>query len=106
MNRFFRARRTPTLRPQRDALSRALADAWLAAWVIVFILLALAMGNAIDVERAAEDAALAEQEHLVEAARAAYQQGLDDGAERELFRQQRRLAAMEAGAGDVTGDRP
>jgi hypothetical protein len=83
--------RTPRLQPQGNALTDALKSALLC----VGIVLALGIGNAIDAERDAEDAVREQQARMVQAARAAYQQGLDDGAERELFRQQQRLAAME-----------
>jgi hypothetical protein len=79
---------------QPDVLTSALQTAALC----LFIVLMMALGNRIDRSREVEDAQAADraqQARAVQAARQAYQQGLDDGAERELFRQQQRLAAME-----------
>lgn len=82
-----------------NAESNALTDALRSAALCVFILLALALGAKIDRTREVEDAVQAERERAdqraVQAAREAFRQGLDEGAQRELFRQQQRLAAME-----------
>jgi hypothetical protein len=78
-----------------DSLTEALKTAALCGLIV----LALALGSVIDRTRDVEDALQAERAQAAkmaaQAARTAYQQGLDEGAERELFRQQQRLAAME-----------
>ena len=87
--------------PKPDALTLVLE----AAGGCLFVVLALALGAAID---DAHDQAVAQHQaqvqaeiealnhaELVAAARRAYQAGLDDGTERELFRRQQFLAAME-----------
>lgn len=83
--------RTPKIRPEPDALTSALQDAALC----LFIMLVIALGAAIDRTREAEDALQAERQRAAQAAREAFQAGLDEAAERELFRRQRQLAAME-----------
>ena len=85
--------RNPVHQPT-DALTSALKDAALCGFIVAAILI----GSRIDRTAELEDAQHAErvrQAQVLQAARQAYQQGLDDGAERERFARQRFLAAME-----------
>ena len=85
--------RNPVHQPT-DALTSVLQTAALCAFIVVCV----AIGNRIDRTAEVEDAQHAErvrQAQVLQAARQAYQQGLDDGAERERFARQRFLAAME-----------
>jgi hypothetical protein len=87
-------RRLPRIECPRNALTDVL---WTVLLTLVLVLL-LGIGDAIDRAAEAEDALHAARNHALDAARAAYLEGLDQGCERELFQEQRRLAALEGDA--------
>ncbi|MEY2689199.1 MAG: hypothetical protein RL375_3397 [Pseudomonadota bacterium] len=91
-------------RHETDALTQALQTAGLCLFIVLAIMVGSAIDNAHDAEIAAHqqrlaDEIAAEQEAArIEGLRQAFEHGLDEGAERELFRQQQRLAAAEGSA--------